>query len=97
MDQYCYLTNQRHCEVIFGGISSAEGKKGAPGAAFLNEGGKAKTGMEELLYKNSIFTGWSSKQFYSKKAMEDRVFNPVGKTDSEPSRISSVSLLCGRL
>ncbi len=28
--------------------------------------------------------------------MEDGVFNPVGKTDAEPSRISSVSLLCGR-
>jgi hypothetical protein len=69
------------------------GEKGAPGAAFLNEGGKAKTGMKELLYKN--FTGRSSKQFYSKKSMEDGVFNPVGKTDSELSRISSASLLCG--
>jgi hypothetical protein len=54
------------------------GEKGAPGASFLNEGGKAKTGMKELLYKNSIFTGWSSKQFYSKKSMENGVFNTMG-------------------
>jgi hypothetical protein len=66
--------------------------KGAPGAAFLNEGGKAKTGMKELLYKNSIFSGWSSKQFLFKKINGEWSIQYNGlKT---PNRVVSLLSLC---
>ncbi len=71
------------------------GEKGAPGAAFLNEGGKAKTGMKELLYKNSILLGGPVNNFILKNQWRMEYSIQWGKTDSELSRLSSVSLLCG--
>jgi hypothetical protein len=67
-------------------------KKGAPGAVFLNEGGKAKTGMKELLYKNSIFTGWSVNNFILKNQW--RIEHSIQLGKQTPNRVVSLVSLC---